>query len=88
MSWSPFAGLEWTRGEFIIRLRGTGIGIVGRDAFAVSAPPEAVRAALGAPKGRQGLSEALRRVVDLLAEAPAISTIVVWIWTAYWMHSS
>lgn len=68
---------EWTRGEFIMRLRGTGIGIVGSDAFAVSTPPEAVRVALGAPKDRQGVREALRQVADLLAEAPAMSSMVV-----------
>lgn len=68
---------EWTRGEFIMRLRGAGIGIVGSDAFAVSTPPEAVRVALGAPKDRQGLREALRQVADLLAEAPAMSSMVV-----------
>ncbi|KAA0575169.1 hypothetical protein FZ983_26290 [Azospirillum sp. B21] len=60
-----------------MRLRGTGIGIVGSDAFAVSTLPEAVGVALGAPKDRQDLREALRQVADLLAEAPAMSSMVV-----------
>ncbi|AWB07930.1 GntR family transcriptional regulator (plasmid) [Azospirillum humicireducens] len=68
---------EWTRGEFIMRLRETEIGIVGSDAFAVSTPPEAVRVALGAPKDRQDLQEALRHVAELLAGTPAMSSMVV-----------
>ncbi|BAI76296.1 HTH-type transcriptional regulator (plasmid) [Azospirillum sp. B510] len=68
---------EWTRGEFIARLRGTGVGIVGSDAFAVSTPPEAVRVALGVPKDREDLREALRQLADLLAETPAMSSMVV-----------
>ena len=68
---------EWTRGEFIARLRPADVGIVGSDAFAVSAPPEAVRIALGTARDRLGLRDALRLVADLLAEAPAMSSLVV-----------
>lgn len=74
--WLGLSG-EWTRGEFIIRLRGTGIGIVGGDAFAVSTPPEAVRVAPGVPKDRQGLREALLQVAGLPTEAPAMSSMIV-----------
>jgi hypothetical protein len=51
--------------------------VTADDAFAVSTPLEAVRVALGAPKDRQGLREALRQVADLLAEAPAMSSMIV-----------
>ncbi|MFC7555360.1 aminotransferase class I/II-fold pyridoxal phosphate-dependent enzyme [Pseudoroseomonas wenyumeiae] len=68
---------DWTRGEFTARLRLDGIGTVGSDAFAVSAPPEAVRIGLGAARNRQGLRVALQQVADLLAEAPALSSLIV-----------
>jgi DNA-binding transcriptional MocR family regulator len=68
---------EWTRGEFIARLRPANIGIVGSDGFAVSTPPEAVRIGLGAAHDRQSLYEALQQVADLLGEAPATSSFIV-----------
>ncbi|MCM8735817.1 hypothetical protein M5E06_16875 [Azospirillum sp. A1-3] len=51
--------------------------VTADDAFAVSMPLKAVRVALGGPKDRQGLREALRQVADLLAEAPAMSSMIV-----------
>ncbi|APT59993.1 GntR family transcriptional regulator [Roseomonas gilardii] len=68
---------EWTRGEFTARLRPADVGIVGSDAFAVSAPPEAVRIALGTARDRPSLRDALQLVADLLAEAPAMSSLLV-----------
>ncbi|AWJ92677.1 hypothetical protein Sp245p_22775 (plasmid) [Azospirillum baldaniorum] len=65
------------RGELTIRLRGTGIGIVVSDAFAASTPPEVVRVAVGAPKDRQGLHEALWQAANFPAEAPVMTSRVV-----------
>ncbi|KAA2214307.1 aminotransferase-like domain-containing protein [Teichococcus oryzae] len=67
----------WSRGEFMSRLRPAEIGMVSSDAFALSVPPEALRIALGAPPGRQELRAGLRHVADLLAQAPAMSWLIV-----------
>jgi len=67
----------WPRSEFVARLLSTGIGVVASDAFAVSARPEAVRLGLGVPATATELSRGLRVVAALLAEAPALSSIVV-----------
>ncbi|MCX5495845.1 PLP-dependent aminotransferase family protein [Kaistia dalseonensis] len=67
----------WTRGEFIARLRSAGIGVVGSDAFALTAPPEAVRLGLGVAASRESLRQSLRIVADLLDEPPALSSMVV-----------
>lgn len=68
---------EWTRGEFIARLRPAGVGLVPSDGFAVATPPEAVRIGLGAPEGAESLRGALQQVAYLLAEAPARSSLIV-----------
>ncbi len=67
----------WTRGEFAARLRSAGISVVASDAFALSAPPEAVRLGLGAATTRQELAQSLGIVGDLLAQSPAMSSMVV-----------
>lgn len=67
----------WSRGEFAARLRAAGIGIVGSDAFALTSPPEAVRLGLGAPASQDELRQSLRIAADLLAETPALSSMVV-----------
>lgn len=67
----------WTRGEFAMRLRATGIGVVASDAFALQSPPEAVRLALGAPESRAALRQGLETTADLLADGPALSATVV-----------
>lgn len=67
----------WTRGDFALRLRAAGIGVVASDAFSLTAPPESVRLGLGAPAGHDELRQGLRVVADLLAQPPAISTMVV-----------
>jgi DNA-binding transcriptional MocR family regulator len=67
----------WTRGEFVARLRSAGIGAVASDAFAVTAPPEAVRLGLGAPATQAELIQSLEIVADLLSMSPANATMVV-----------
>jgi len=67
----------WPRGEFVARLVSAGIGVVASDAFAVSARPEAVRLGLGVPATVGELSHGLQMAAALLAEAPALSSIVV-----------
>ena len=67
----------WTRGEFVARLRSVGIGVVTSDAFAVTSPPDAVRVGLGAPHSHLELEQGLRAMADLLAQPPAMSTLVI-----------
>ncbi len=67
----------WTRGEFSARLRTVGIGVVCSDAFALNAPPEAVRLGLGAAAGLDELRQSLQIVADLLGQSPAMSSMVV-----------
>jgi DNA-binding transcriptional MocR family regulator len=74
--WLPLSA-PWSRGELAARLRSAGIGVVGSDAFALRAPPEALRLGLGAPATREELSRGLQIVADLLAQPPALSSMVV-----------
>jgi DNA-binding transcriptional MocR family regulator len=67
----------WTRGEFTSRLRSAGIGVVASDAFALQSPPEAVRLGLGAAETRDDLEQSLHIVADLLAQSPAVTSMVV-----------
>lgn len=67
----------WTRGEFAARLRASGVGVVTSDAFALGAPPEAVRIGLGASENRQALRKSLSVLADLLAQTPAEASTVV-----------
>ncbi|VTZ48297.1 Uncharacterized HTH-type transcriptional regulator RHOS4_30730 [Methylocella tundrae] len=67
----------WTRGEFVSLLRTAGVSVVASDAFALSAPPEAVRLGLGAAATRQELAQSLEIIADLLAQSPAMSSTVV-----------
>lgn len=68
---------DWSRAEFVARLRAVGVGAVASDAFAVSAHPEAIRLGLGVPSSRDDLSEGLQMVAALLEENPAFSSMVV-----------
>lgn len=70
-------GAPWMRGDFTARLRSAGIGAVASDAFALTAPPEAVRLGLGAAAGHDELRRSLQIVADLLGESPALSSMVV-----------
>lgn len=67
----------WTRGEFTLRLRSAGIGVVASDAFALQSPPEAVRLGLGAAETRDDLEQSLHILADLLAQSPAATSMVV-----------
>ena len=75
-AWLRLTG-AWTRGEFTARLRSAGIGAVASDAFAIGSPPEAVRLGLGAAANHEDLRDSLRIVADLLAQSPAILSMVV-----------
>ena len=68
---------SWTRAEFVARLRAIGIGVVGSDAFALEAAPEAVRLSVGAPATRNELRMSVEQIADLLTEQPTMSSIVV-----------
>lgn len=74
--WLP-VGAKWTRGEFAARLRHAGVGVVASDAFAVSAPPEAVRVSLGAAPTRRDVVRGLEAIAELLHQTPAMSSFVV-----------
>ncbi|WP_100216142.1 PLP-dependent aminotransferase family protein [Paraburkholderia hospita] len=74
--WLPIPA-PWTRAEFTTRLRLLGIGVVGSDSFALGPAPEAVRLGLGAPTTREDLRRSLQIVADLVAEQPALSSMVV-----------
>lgn len=67
----------WTRNEFTTRLRASGVGVVGSDAFAISTPPEAVRLSLGVPASRDELRQCLQLIADLFAEPSALGAMVV-----------
>ncbi|MFY7958452.1 MAG: PLP-dependent aminotransferase family protein [Elsteraceae bacterium] len=67
----------WTRAEFAARLRVSGVGVVTSDAFALGAPPEAVRIGLGASENREALRKSLEVLVDLLAQSPAEASTIV-----------
>lgn len=64
----------WTRSAFVSQTRGTGIGVVASDAFAVGvAPPEAVRICLGGAVDRAGVRRALDFMTHLLQRSPEAS---------------
>jgi DNA-binding transcriptional MocR family regulator len=67
----------WTREEFAVRMRSTGIATVTSDTFAIARPPEAVRLALGAAISRSALDEGLHIIADLLQQSPAMSSVIV-----------
>lgn len=75
-AWLELPG-GWPRAEFVARLRSAGIGAVGSDAFAISAPPDAVRLGLGVPDSHEALAQALHAVAALVAESPSALRIVV-----------
>ncbi|CAN5621400.1 PLP-dependent aminotransferase family protein [soil metagenome] len=68
----------WTRGEFAIQLRASGMGVVVSDAFAtIAGPPEAVRIGLGGPASRVQIERALTAVADTLDGAPVMTSAAV-----------
>lgn len=74
--WLPMQN-GWTRSEFSNRLRNVGIGVVTSDAFAVSAPPEAVRLGFGPAPNRDQFSSSVRTIANLILEMPELSSIVI-----------
>jgi DNA-binding transcriptional MocR family regulator len=66
----------WTSGEFVGGLRQAGIGIVGREAFALTPSPEAVRIALGISPTCEQLRHGLGMVADLLTQPPTMLSTV------------
>lgn len=68
---------QWSRGEFVARLRALGVAAVASDAFAVAAPPEAVRLGLGAASRRADLEKGLRAIAELLNDRPLLASYVV-----------
>lgn len=67
----------WTRGEFVERVRSSGVGVVASDAFALGHAPQAVRLGLGAAATRDELRRGLHIVADVLDQSPAMSSMVV-----------
>lgn len=67
----------WTRGELSARLQAAGISVIASDAFALGAPPEAVRLGLGAAAGHAELRRSLLVINDLIGQPPAASSFVV-----------
>jgi DNA-binding transcriptional MocR family regulator len=69
--------LPWTRAEFAGRLRSANIGVVSSDAFALGIAPDTVRIGLGAPVTEADLRASLQTIANLMAEQPALSSMVV-----------
>lgn len=68
----------WTRSAFVSQLRGTGIGVVASDAFAVRPePPEAVRVCLGGAIDRGGIRRALEFMAHLLTTRPEAASAIL-----------
>ena len=67
----------WTRAEFTAQLRAVGIGVVGSDAFALDAAPDAVRLSLGASATQAELRKSFHSIAGLMASQPAMSSMVV-----------
>jgi DNA-binding transcriptional MocR family regulator len=67
----------WTRAQFSARLRPAGVGVVVSDAFALGAPPEAVRVGLGAAPTRSDVVRGLEAIAELLNQSPVVSSFVV-----------
>jgi DNA-binding transcriptional MocR family regulator len=56
--WMPLP-VGWSRMEFVAQLFRRGLSVVASDAFAVGAPPQAIRLGLGAARTREDLASAL-----------------------------
>jgi DNA-binding transcriptional MocR family regulator len=73
--WMPLPE-GWGRMEFVTQLFRRGLGVVGSDAFAVGAPPQAIRLGLGAARTREDLASALTLLAATLRQSGGASTIV------------
>jgi DNA-binding transcriptional MocR family regulator len=65
-----------SRTEFVAQLFRRGLSVVASDAFAVSAPPQAIRLGLGAARTREDLASALYLLAATLRQLGGISTVV------------
>ena len=65
-----------SRMEFVVQLFRRGLSVVASDAFAVSAPPQAIRLGLGAARTREDLASALYLLAATLRQSGGISTVV------------
>jgi DNA-binding transcriptional MocR family regulator len=73
--WMPLPQ-GWSRMEFAAQLSRRGLGVVASDAFAVDAPPQAIRLGLGAARTREDLASALYLLSATLRQSGEISTVV------------
>jgi DNA-binding transcriptional MocR family regulator len=73
--WAPLPE-DWTRLEFVAQLSRRGLGVVASDAFAVGAPPQAIRLGLGAARTREDLALALYLTAATLRQSGAGATVV------------
>ena len=73
--WMPLPQ-GWSRMEFVAQLFRRGLSVVASDAFAVSAPPQAIRLGLGAARTREDLSSALHLLAATLRQSGGVSTVV------------
>ncbi|WP_171126731.1 MULTISPECIES: PLP-dependent aminotransferase family protein [unclassified Ruegeria] len=74
--WLPLPG-GCSAIEFVLKLRGSGLGLVPGAAFALGKAPNAVRVALGSPDTAANLGTALRKLVDALENADQHDWMVV-----------
>jgi DNA-binding transcriptional MocR family regulator len=73
--WMPLPQ-GWSRMEFVAQLFRRGLSVVASDAFAVGAPPQAIRLGLGAARTREDLASALTLLAATLRHSGGISTVV------------
>ena len=73
--WMPLPE-GWSRMEFVAQLFRRGLGVVASDAFAVGAPPQAIRLGLGAARTREDLASALTLLAATLRQSGGTSIVV------------
>ena len=73
--WMPLPQ-GWSRTEFVAQLFRRGLSVVSSDAFAVGAPPQAIRLGLGAARTREDLASALALLAVMLRQSERVATIV------------
>ncbi|HEV7478929.1 MAG TPA: PLP-dependent aminotransferase family protein [Roseiarcus sp.] len=73
--WMPLPQ-AWSRMEFVAQLFRRGLSVVPSDAFAVDAPPQAIRLGLGAARTREDLASALTLLAATLRQSGGIAPVV------------
>jgi DNA-binding transcriptional MocR family regulator len=73
--WMPLPE-GWSRTEFVAQLFRRGLSVVASDAFAVGAPPQAIRLGLGAARTREDLASALYLLSAMLGQSGGTSAVV------------